>query len=131
LETTEEDLRAAGRAPAAGESADPALADAYWIERYEQEPYYVKGAIYADYAPAYRLGYEARARYCGYEFEELESQLQSGFDRAKGGSRLNWLAARPAARAAWDWAGGTVQSFPSTSSMTTTRSTSPIPPLGP
>jgi phage tail tape-measure protein len=87
---------------AAGEAVDPTIEDEFWAQQYEQEPYYVKGRSYADYAPAYRTGYEGRARFADREFDDVENDLRSSYEQGKGSSTLDWRAARPATRAAWD-----------------------------
>lgn len=87
---------------AVGEAIDPTVEDAFWNRQYNQEPYYAQGRTYADYAPAYRTGYEARGRFAGRTFDDVEDDLRASYERAKGGSRLDWTAARPATRAAWD-----------------------------
>jgi hypothetical protein len=87
---------------AAGEAVDPTAEDAFWTRQYSQEPYYTKGRTYSDYAPAYRTGYESQSRLAGSRFEDVESDLQASYERARGDSSLDWQAARPATRAAWD-----------------------------
>lgn len=86
---------------AAGEAVDPTIEDAHWSRIYAGEPYYVSGYTYADYMPAYRTGYMARAQYKERRFEEIERELEADYNRSKGASRLNWEQARAATRAAW------------------------------
>jgi hypothetical protein len=90
---------------AAGEAVDPTIEDAFWSRHYGQEPYYEKGYTYDDYAPAYRTGYEARATYPGRRFDEVEDDLATRYERARGRSRLSWQQARPATLAAWNRVG--------------------------
>lgn len=80
--------------------ADPADEDAFWREAYVREPYYIDGLRYADYAPAFRLGYGSRHRYPG-SFEHAEDALRDEWERVKGSSRLTWEQANHAARSAW------------------------------
>ena len=87
---------------AVGEAFDPTVEDAYWSKHYAGEPYYQKGYDYDDYAPAYRTGYSAHKHYAGRSFEAIELDLESDYNRSKGGSRLSWEKAKVAARAAWD-----------------------------
>lgn len=86
---------------AIAEHLDPEEIDQVWRERYASEPYHRGGLDYEDYAPAYRLGAEARRRYPG-AFEEVEPALAEEYERRRGTSRLGWQDARAAARAAWD-----------------------------
>jgi hypothetical protein len=84
------------------EMLDPAAEEAYWRENYETQPYYESGYAYDDYHPAYRTGWEGRARYEGRSFGEVERELEAEYDRRRGTSRLGWDKNRRAARAAWD-----------------------------
>ena len=87
---------------AAAEAIDPTVEDAYWRDHYTSEPYYEAGATFDDYAPAYRAGYEGRAAVPGVRtFEEVERDLERKYNESKGGSKLRWDQARPAAHAAW------------------------------
>jgi hypothetical protein len=85
-----------------GEAVNPTAEDAYWREQYVREPYYAQGHTYDDYAPAYRTGYEARTRYTGRAFDEVEPELEREYTAHRGPSSLAWDRARHAARAAWD-----------------------------
>jgi hypothetical protein len=84
------------------EGVNPTEEDAYWRDQYVRETYYVKDHTYDDYAPAYRTGYEARSRYAGKRFEDVESDVARDYATARGNSRLGWEQARSATRAAWD-----------------------------
>jgi hypothetical protein len=81
---------------------DPAGEEAYWRENFATQPYYVAGCTYDDYHPAYRAGWEGRARYEGHRFQDVERELQADYERRRGASRLDWTQSREAARAAWN-----------------------------
>ena len=87
---------------AVGEAVDPTREDAYWRENYSKSDYYQAGLTYDDYAPAYRTGYQGRAQHAGRKFDDVERDLEAGYNREKGASKLSWEKARPATRAAWD-----------------------------
>ena len=85
-----------------GEMVDPTVEDAYWREAHTKEPYYSEALGYEDaYSPAYRAGYEGRAKYDGRSFEEVESDLQGDYIRHSGRAD-SWNEVRDASRAAWD-----------------------------
>ena len=90
----------AGKATA--EALDPTAEEAYWRENYDTQPYYESGFTYDDYHPAYRTGWEGRARYEGRSFDESERELEADYNRYRGTSQLGWDKNRHAARAAWD-----------------------------
>jgi hypothetical protein len=81
---------------------DPAGEEAYWRENFQGQPYYDRGYEYDDYHPAYRAGWEGRARHDGRRFEDVEQELEADYNRNRGASRLAWEKCRAAARAAWD-----------------------------
>jgi hypothetical protein len=75
--------------------------DAYWREAHTREPYYNPERSYEDYAPAYRLGWESRAKYDDGTYNHYEPAFGNDWDRVKGSSRLSWDEAKHATRAAW------------------------------
>lgn len=81
---------------------DPAAEEAYWRENYQTQSYYEAGFAYEDYHPAYRAGWEGRARHEGRAFEDVERELEADYNRSRASSRLSWEKCRHAARAAWD-----------------------------
>lgn len=86
---------------AAGEAVNPTAENAYWQENYRNEPYVNKAYDYNEYAPAYRTGYENRAKYEGRSFDQAEAELRNDYERTRGESRLAWDEAKGATRAAW------------------------------
>lgn len=84
------------------EIVDPTAEERHWKENYAREPYYERGYSFDDYHPGYRSGWEARRRYQGKSFEEVERDIQAAYERNRGQSRLGWEKNRHAARAAWD-----------------------------
>lgn len=92
---------AAGHAVA--ENIDPTVERTYWSENYRSRPYYETGLTYEDdYDPAYTYGWEARARYRDRNFDDVEPELRSDWERTKARSRLSWEQAKAAVRDAWD-----------------------------
>ena len=51
--------------------------------------------------PGLPHGWEARARYAERNYEDIEHELESHYNRNRGDSRLGWEKNRHAARAAW------------------------------
>lgn len=93
----------------AGQSATAAViaADesAYWSENYSKRAYVETDRPYADYQPAFQHGWESRARLGSKPFREIESELERGWEKAKGASRLVWAQAKKAVSDAWHRAG--------------------------
>ena len=76
--------------------------ETFWRGSYEREPYFQKDMTWDDYEPAYRFGYDWHERHRGRRFEDVESDMASGWEKVKAKSRLKWEHAKAAARAAWD-----------------------------
>jgi len=89
----------AGKAVA--ENIDPTVEEAYWRDNYASRPYATKDATFETYAPAYRYGWESRSRYADRQFDDVEAELQSDWEKSKAKSGLKWDRARLAARDAW------------------------------
>ena len=90
----------AGKAVAEG--VNPSEEDSYWREHYASRPYVPQGKLYAAYAPAYRFGWEAPARYGELNWAKAEPRLMQDWATSRGQSDLSWEEARAAARDAWD-----------------------------
>ncbi|HEY5897686.1 MAG TPA: hypothetical protein VIV54_08995 [Burkholderiales bacterium] len=84
------------------ERIDPTAEEAYWRTQYAREPYYERGYTFDDYYPAYRTGWEGRARYEGRTYDQVERDLQRDYQRNRGSSQLDWSRNRHAVRAAWE-----------------------------
>jgi hypothetical protein len=86
------------------EAINPTEEDAYWSSEYRTRPYFEQEYEYADYAPAYRVGYEGYGQYgsAGGEFGDVEPALQEEYLKNRGGSKLGWDKAGPASRDAWE-----------------------------
>ncbi len=82
------------------EMVDPTVEDAYWRDAHTKQPYYNKGREYDAFAPAYRAGYEGRAKYHGRSFDEVETDLENDYKRHNG--KLDWIDVKDATRNAWN-----------------------------
>jgi hypothetical protein len=83
------------------EKVNPTMEDEYWRENYRARPYAKADVGYDTYQPAYRYGWESRGQYAGRKYDEVETDLERGWDKAKGTSRLAWNDAKLAVRDAW------------------------------
>ncbi len=89
---------------AAAEAVNPTVETKYWRDTYSSRPYAQSTYGYDEFAPAYRYGWESYASRGsdGKTFESVESDLNRGWDKAKGASRLTWDKAKDASRDAWN-----------------------------
>jgi alpha-mannosidase len=90
--------------------AKPAQQDrdeAFWAQALTSQPFYVDGLALKDYEPAFRLG---RARWRDDTLiDDVLARLGEEWDEVKGDSRLTWIEARHAVRAAWERCGRLAQ----------------------
>jgi len=98
---------AAGAASAVVKKDAPRQVDAaneelYWREHFAAEPYYDPAFDFEEYLPAWRTGWEGRAKYPGRSFEDIERELQADYHWNRGQSRLLWEQARAAVRAGFE-----------------------------
>ena len=55
-----------------------------------------------DYEPAYKYGYDQYSTtYRGRDFNEVEGDLERGWEKAKADSRLAWSEAKEAVKDGW------------------------------
>lgn len=83
------------------EELDPTGEDSFWRENYRTRPY-AKNASYSVYRPAYAYGWTTRRAYLDREFDEMESELKSGWDNFEDNVELKWDQARDAVRDGWN-----------------------------
>lgn len=85
---------------AVAEQIDPTVESAYWRDEYPKRDYYAEEYDYDAMEPAYRLGWESRARHRDRTWEQAEPQLRE--DWQKTDRDVTWDRARQASRDAWD-----------------------------
>lgn len=94
----------AGVGKGVAEQLDPTMETEYWRKHYSQRPYVKSEYNYDDdYAPAYQYGNTIRSKYAERSWDPtLEQEVSTGWEQARGKSRLSWEQARDAARDAYD-----------------------------
>jgi hypothetical protein len=90
---------AAGHAMA--EAVNPTVEDEYWRNNYMVRPYIIGGEPYDLYQPAYRYGWESYENYPGRKFDDVESDLERGWEKTEHATKLGWEKAKHATRDAW------------------------------
>jgi hypothetical protein len=92
----------------AAEAINPTVEEQYWRENHAKQNYANEDYGYEHFAPAYRVGYEAVAKYPGKKFDEIDDELALDYEKHRPGSALPWDTVRPAGRAAWARISGVV-----------------------
>lgn len=105
---------AAGKGVAEG--IDPTGEADYWRSEYQNRPYASSQHNYDnDFAPAYAYGTAARSQYAGRTWDDsLESDIRSGWEKAKDKSQLSWEQAKDAVRDAFDRTDRTYRTYEAT-----------------
>ena len=80
----------------------------YWREHHHTQPHATESTGYEHFAPAYRVGAEAAAKYPGKEFHEIEDDVALGYEKHRIGSALPWDHVRGASKAAWSRVSGSI-----------------------
>jgi hypothetical protein len=76
--------------------------DQYWRTNWSTRPYVTADRGYDYYRPGYEYGYEAANRYRGREWNDVESDLRSGWDRFEHRGQSTWEHMKEAVRDAWN-----------------------------
>ena len=74
----------------------------WWQQNFNSRPYVSADRRFEDYEPSYRFGYAAANRYRGRNFNDIELNLRSDWDRHEGRGNSTWDHVKDAVRDAWD-----------------------------
>ena len=85
-----------------GTSSDWTTEDQYWRSNWSTRPYASADRSYDYYRPGYQYGYESANRYRGREWNDVESDLRSGWDRVENRGQSTWEHMKDAVRDAWN-----------------------------
>ena len=85
-----------------GGRTDWTTEETYWRGNYKQRPYVGADEDYDSYGPAYQFGYEATGRYQDKSWDDVESDLESDWDRYEHRGQSTWGQIKSAVKDAWD-----------------------------
>jgi len=76
--------------------------DSWWQSNFSSRPY-AGGRTYEEFRPAYRYGYESGVHHMGRTWNEVESDLRTGWDKFTGkpASGSAWENVKDAVKDAW------------------------------
>lgn len=74
----------------------------WWHDNFQDRPYVSADRKFEDYEPGYRFGYESANRYKGKNWNNIESNLRSDWDRFEGRGQSTWENVKDSVRDAWD-----------------------------
>jgi hypothetical protein len=81
---------------------DWASEERYWRDNFKSRPYARNNQNFDELAPAYRYGTESANRLRDRQWGDVETDLERGWDQARGTSKSTWQEAKSAVRDAWD-----------------------------
>jgi hypothetical protein len=76
--------------------------DSYWRENFRSRPYAIADRDYDYYRGAYRYGFDSANRYRGRNWNDVETDLRSGWDRYEHRGQSAWENVKDAVRDAWN-----------------------------
>lgn len=87
-----------------GATLDWTTEDEYWRKNYVSRPYVGQDRDYELWRPGYRYGFESAQQYGDRQWQEVEPDLRSGWDRYehRGNQRTTWEQIKHAVRDGWD-----------------------------
>ena len=85
-----------------GTSIDWKTEEQYWRGNWNTRPYVSADRGYEYYQPGYRYGVESATRYRGRNWNDVEADLRSGWDRFEHRGQSTWENMKDAVRDAWN-----------------------------
>jgi hypothetical protein len=74
----------------------------YWRDNFASRPYAHADRGFDYYRPGYRYGFESAQRFHGKQWNDVESDLRSGWDRYEHRAQSTWENVKDAVRDAWN-----------------------------
>lgn len=76
--------------------------DRWWQQNFASRPY-ASGRSYDEFRPAYQYGYESGRHHMGRTWNDVESDLRTGWDKlsTRGSAGSTWEHVKDAVRDAW------------------------------
>ena len=76
--------------------------ETYWRDNWQTRPYATADRGFDYYQPAYRYGFESARNYRGRAWDEIETDLRTGWDRYEYRGQSTWENVKDAVRDAWN-----------------------------
>jgi hypothetical protein len=83
-------------------SADWTTESGYWRSNFMTRPYYSSSRGYDFYEPAYRYGFESADHYRDRSWDDVQADLERGWENYKLRGKLAWNEIKDAVRDSWD-----------------------------
>jgi hypothetical protein len=83
-------------------STDWNTEDSYWRKNFSTRPYAQADRKYESFQPGYRYGFESANRHRGRQWNDVENDLRTGWDKFEHRGQSTWENVKHAVRDAWD-----------------------------
>ena len=84
-----------------GLSDDWIVEEQYWRTNWNTRPYVSADRGFDYYRPGYQYGFESGNRYRGRDWNDIEGDLRSGWERFEARGQRTWENVKDAVRDAW------------------------------
>ena len=74
----------------------------YWRKNYSNRPYAGQNRDFDYWKPAYRYGYDSANRYQGRRWDEVETDLRTGWNNYEHRGTSTWEQIKDAVKDGWD-----------------------------
>jgi hypothetical protein len=74
----------------------------FWRDSWRARPYVQADRGFDYYQPGYRYGFESATKYRGREWNDVESDLRTGWDKYEHRGQSTWEHVKEAVRDAWN-----------------------------
>lgn len=85
-----------------GQMLDWTTEEQYWRNTYTSRPYTTTNRDFDYWRPGYQYGYESGMKYQGKKWNDVENDLQTGWDRFQDRSQATWEQIKDAVRDGWN-----------------------------
>jgi hypothetical protein len=83
-------------------SPDWTMEETYWRDNWRSRPYASADLGFDYYRPAYRYGFESATKFSGRKWDDIQSDLRSGWERYEYRGSSAWDKVKDAVRDAWN-----------------------------
>jgi hypothetical protein len=88
--------------PRTGTALDWKTEEDYWRTNYSNRPYVAANKDFEYWRPGYRYGYDSAMKYQGRNWNDIENDLRTGWDRYEHRGKAAWEQIKNAVRDGWN-----------------------------
>lgn len=85
-----------------GQMLDWTTEEDYWRTNYATRPYTGTNREFDYWRPGYKYGYESAMKHQGKNWNDIENDLRTGWERVEGRGQTTWEQIKDAVRDGWN-----------------------------